>query len=226
MGWSPTRWVGGEEGGFKKLREMGSLLDYQPAGEKLFSLPETLVPLLTKAASAPWHPSHAGAGGLHTKSCPRQGGGGEGMGSTCPLLQQNSMGQQAIGIRGKPGMTVAGQSGPAAAPTRRWAWTSPGPQKPENIEMTGDISGQFWIPTPMGLGKEEGQKDFGFGGHLNSPSNFEPFEHPQGGLGWVGRMPVTSLDVSRSASIVVKWEPTCQGVSGCPAPGTGLSGHR
>ena len=40
------------------------------------------------------------------------------------------------------------------------------------------------------------------------------------GLGWVGCMPVTSLDVSRSAFIVLKWEPT---VSGCPALGSGLS---
>ena len=32
----------------------------------------TLVPLLTSVASAPWHPSHAGAGMLHTKC----GGGG------------------------------------------------------------------------------------------------------------------------------------------------------
>ena len=32
MGWVPTRWVGGEEGGFEKLREVGSLFGFEVVG--------------------------------------------------------------------------------------------------------------------------------------------------------------------------------------------------
>ena len=34
VGWLPTCWVDGKDGGFKKLQEVGSLLDYLTAGEK------------------------------------------------------------------------------------------------------------------------------------------------------------------------------------------------
>ena len=37
VGWLHTRWVRGEEGKFKKLREVGSLLSYLTAGENYFS---------------------------------------------------------------------------------------------------------------------------------------------------------------------------------------------
>ena len=36
VGWLPTRWVGGDEGGFeKKLREVGTLLGYLIAGGEI-----------------------------------------------------------------------------------------------------------------------------------------------------------------------------------------------
>ena len=61
-------------------------------------------------------------------------------------------------------------------------------------------------------------------GHEN-PGTLEhggkrPPQVPQGGLGSVGCLPFTSLD---SSCFVLKWEPTCQGMSGCPVPGSGLS---
>ena len=67
-------WVGGEEGGFKKMQEVGSLLGYLTAVEKLFLFCQsgTTVPRLTNADSAPWRPSHTAAGMLHTKSFPKQ----------------------------------------------------------------------------------------------------------------------------------------------------------
>ena len=93
VGTLPTRWVGGEEESFKEMRQVGSLLGYLTAGKNCFycmtagqlsrysqeqdSCPathkrRTVVPLLTSAASAPWRPSHAVVGMLHTKSSPRQ----------------------------------------------------------------------------------------------------------------------------------------------------------
>ena len=41
-------------------------------GEIILCESGIIVPLLTSAASAPWRPSHAGAGMLHTKFFPRQ----------------------------------------------------------------------------------------------------------------------------------------------------------
>ena len=69
--------VGCEEDGFKRLRDVGSLVDYLTAGKNLFVLREsgTVVPLLRSGACAPLqHPFHAGAGMFYSGG--RGGGGG------------------------------------------------------------------------------------------------------------------------------------------------------
>ena len=61
----------------KRLGGVGSLWGYLTAGGKVFLLCEsgTVVLLLTSAASAPWCPSHAGTGMLHTLHTLGGGGG-------------------------------------------------------------------------------------------------------------------------------------------------------
>ena len=64
----------GEEGGFKTLREVGSLLCFpQQLGKINFTWWEwDSCPATHKCCFCPWRPSHTGASMLHTKSFPRQ----------------------------------------------------------------------------------------------------------------------------------------------------------